>query len=444
MEKEWLSIAQCLEAHPTLSEKVAYKIKYINVLEYFVDKYSNDNIFSKEMLNIYKEKLLGSVIYNYNVTDIKNAAKGATGIKFKGYKLFTYRYNLLFDCFFINAFDDRKKAFIILPEIKNIFHSRYHKKIDQLFEVLYNSISIDGYDILNYQLQCWRRNKDYFSKNLRKILITANMSAGKSTLINTLVGKKVNKTQNDACTAKIHYIFNKPYEDGYSYEWDYKLNLNSDLKILMEDDPNNKENEIGVGTYFRTDANSKERICIIDTPGVNSSLDERHRDLSYRVIEGSDYDILVCVLNASNIGTYDDQKHLQYLANTVKDKKIIFVINQLDKFDKEEDSIEECVAKVQQDISSYGFNNACVCPISAYAGLLAKKQLHNELLTDVEKIELQMFILKFKDSYSIMRKYFVFDDEEITEPKNEETLDDKCFGLLKRAGIINLEKILFE
>ena len=81
-----------------------------------------------------------------------------------------------------------------------------------------------------------------------------------------------------------------------------------------------------------------------------------------------------------------------------KDKKVIFVINQLDKFDKDEDSISECVEKVLQEILSYGFKDAIICPISAYAGLLAKKQLYNEELTDVEKIELQMFILKFKES----------------------------------------------
>ena len=444
MNKEWLSIAQCLNTHPILFEKPTYKIKYLNVLEYFVGKYSKEDVFSKELLNVYKEKLLDGVAYSYNVKDIRKAAKGATGLKFKGYKLFSYRYNLLFDCFFINSFLNKEKAQKMVKEIKEIFHSRYHNKINQLFDVLYNGTPANGYEMLSEQLKCWTSNKKHLEKSLRKILITANMSAGKSTLIITLIGKKVNRTQNDACTAKIHFIFNKPFEDDYSYEWDYNLDLNASLKELMEDNPQNVENEISVGTYFRTETIPKERICIIDTPGVNSSLDKHHQELSYDIIKSNDFDRLVCVLNASNIGTFDDQAHLQFLADNVKDRPIVFVVNQLDKFDKDEDDIDECIEKVREDILSYGFENFYICPVSAYAGLLAKKQMYGESLSEMEKIELQMFILKFNDNYSVMKKYFMFDRDESIKAKEDETLNEKCRSLLKKSGVLNLEKILFE
>ena len=118
MNKEWLSIAQCLNTHPILFEKPTYKIKYLNVLEYFVGKYSKEDVFSKELLNVYKEKLLDGVAYSYNVKDIRKAAKGATGLKFKGYKLFSYRYNLLFDCFFINWLKRLRKYFILVITTK--------------------------------------------------------------------------------------------------------------------------------------------------------------------------------------------------------------------------------------------------------------------------------------------------------------------------------------
>ena len=83
------------------------------------------------------------------------------------------------------------------------------------------------------QLVCWAQNRAFSAKPLRTVLITAGMSSGKSTLINALIGKKISRTQNDACTAKIHYIYNKPYEDGFSGEWESVLDMNANEETLM-------------------------------------------------------------------------------------------------------------------------------------------------------------------------------------------------------------------
>lgn len=54
MDKEKLGLAQYLKNHPILSENDSYKVKYLNVLEHFVRKFSNEDIFAKEMLELYK------------------------------------------------------------------------------------------------------------------------------------------------------------------------------------------------------------------------------------------------------------------------------------------------------------------------------------------------------------------------------------------------------
>ena len=444
MRKELLGLSQCLATHPLLAERPVNKIKYINILEYFVNRFSKNNVLADATLALYKQVLLKDVFGANNVEFAGKATKNATGLKAKGLNLFAYRYILLFDCFFINAFDDIKIATKINQEIKKFFHIRYHKKFDTLFSILYEMKSNREFKDLSEQIDCWKMNKAYLSAPIRKILITANMSAGKSTLINALVGKKINKTQNDACTAKIHYVFNKPIEDGYTSEFDYQLDMNADFEALMQDNPENLDMEISVGTYFRTTVTPKERICIIDTPGVNNALDKTHQDLSYACIDNGDYDIVVCVLNASNIGTVDERNHLQHIAEIAKHKQTVFVINQLDKFDKEEDSIEDCIVNIQQDLQGLGLKNASICPISAYAGLLAKKHLYGVPMSDVEMLELQMFILKFRENYVSMKKYFSAMKEEALETDPEDSLNSKCLTLLKHAGFTNLEKILFE
>lgn len=430
MNKEWLGIAQCLETHPILKEKTSYKIKYLNVLEYFVQNYSKDDIFANKMVEIYIEKFIGKDKYFFNS---KKVANDAFELKFKGYKLFSYRDILLFDCCFINAFNDKQKAKMIKNKIADLFHNRYHKRINLLYSVLYYDEKSNIFSNLSEQIFYWDQNKNFLKNPVNKVLITANMSAGKSTLINALIGKKINRTQNDACTAKIHYIYNKPFEDGYSYEWDYELNLNADQKTLLQDNPNNNGCVISVGTFFRTSEKSNKRICIIDTPGVNSSQHKNHKELTEYFIRQKDYDKLVFVLNARNIGTFDDLKHLTFVFENVKDKPIIFVVNQLDTYNSKEDALDETIAKVRSDLTNIGFKNPEVYPISAYAALLAKKKIWNEKMSEDEWFELEGFRRKFNKKE--------FDLSQHTESVTDEPQDDMK-NLLFKTGFNVLEKII--
>lgn len=291
--------------------------------------------------------------------------------------------------------------------------------------------------------QSRKDNRKHLKGQLQKILITGNMSAGKSTLINALTGKTISKAKNDVCTAKVHYIFNKLSEDGYVGKWDYLLNPAADYRTLMEDNPDNKTNEIYVETYFRTAVPLGDMFCMIDTPGLNSALHTKHRDISRKAIAENDFDRLVCVLNATVSGTDDEQKLIRYLAETVPREKVLFVVNQLDQFEKEEDDIAHCIDGVRQDLFSCGYKDAVLCPVSAYAGLLAKKHLYSEPLTEVEKLKLQAFFLRFKSDYPVMKRYFAFDKEKAKAAPGRKTVSDRYRLLLRYCGIVNLEKGLF-
>ncbi len=434
MEQEKLSIALCLHQHPVLNEKDLYKVKYINVLEYFTNLYSSDNKFAKGMLQVYKNKFISSESYVYSENEIKKAFKKATQYKLKGFKLFTYRYNLLFDCFFINAFDEPKKAAEIAKQIKTLFNPRYYAKIDRLYDLLYNGGDNTEFLEIKEQINCWNLNKVFQRKALNRVLITANMSAGKSTLINAFIGKKINRTQNDACTAKIHYIYNKPYEDKFDYEFDYEMNLNASYKDLMEDDIQNTQNEISVGTYFRSLCEAPSKMCIIDTPGVNSVLDKEHKKVTEKVILEKNYDKLVFVLNAENIGTVDDRLHLSFICENVKDKPIIFVINKLDTYDKSEDSITEKISSVKKELDEIGFKNPVVCPISAQAAMLVKKKMWNEPMTEDELFTYEMYKRRFNDKNYNLSLYS--DIADVSNPANETEI------LLHNIGYMTLEQII--
>lgn len=444
MEIGFLCASQYLNKHLILNYKKNVRACYMSVVEYFVDCYAQNNLYSNQLLKLYKKIILNNELHEGTIKNTKDLKKSIRvmrrGKMKRGDRANRFR-ALLFDCFYIAARDNKDVASVIAKDFENMYGA-YKYLIQSVYDALYsneNKHSVKGIDM---QLYCWKINHEHMSKPLQKILITANMSAGKSTLINALVGKRVNKTQNDSCTSKIHYIYNKPFEDGFVTEWDGELELNADLKTLMEDNPSNLSTKISVGAYYNTSVKTNKRLCIVDTPGVNSALDTEHREMSYKVITDNQYDIVACVLNASNIGTYDDIKHLEFLAKNVKDKKVVFIINQLDKFDNKNDSIEECMSNVLEDIKKIGFKNYCLCPVSAYAALLAKKYLDKEQLNEIEKMELHMFYLKFQENYEVMRKYFANSKDIIMN--NEDSLENKCKKLLVMSGLENVEQVLFK
>ena len=370
MNWEKLEISQMLQEHPIKAEKEQYRIAYINVLEYFTRKYSADDLWSNSVLNLYKSSLFDDLFdYNYMCQDVKKVSRTVLTTKFRHFKFFSYRFSFIIDCIYLNAMTDREKADAIFSELVTLYNKRYLKKITYVYEALFDSQkNIADFDRVQYMWSCWSKNINYLSKNVKRVIVTANMSAGKSTLLNAIIGKKVNKTQNDSCTAKVHYLLNKPFEDGFNYEWDFDLNLNADYRVLMDDNEYNQSTEITVGCHFRSPVQRAEkRTWFIDTPGVNSSQDEGHRTITEQAIANAKSDILLYLLNGENIGTEDDKKHLQF----VKDNyygPILFVVNKVDRFRKKDDSVPDTIQSIVSDLKSIGFESPAVVPVSSYAG----------------------------------------------------------------------------
>lgn len=434
-----LEVSQMLRNHPILLEKESYKVKYIQVLDYFVQKYSKGDKWANAVLQLYIHRLLGeNVNYVYDEANFSQKAKDVVSTKFKPFKFFTYRYCLVFDCIFINAYNSPEKGKKIFSELITIYHKRYHAKIQRVFDFLYDrSIDVNDIDQIEYMRDCWNANRDFLSATPIKIIVTANMSAGKSTLLNALVGKRVTKTQNDACTAKIHYIVNKAYEDGFCYEHDYLLNLDANLQTLMDDNEDNASSEISVGTYFRTLGSNHKPICLIDTPGVNSSRNSEHKAISKQAIKNASPDLLLFLLNGENIGTDDDRQHLCFIQENYHGK-ILFVVNKVDRFRKNEDSVQDTISAVVNDLHNIGFIDPVVVPVSAYAAYLAKMKIFGEELDEDEEFEFSRMSRKMKKDEYQFNRYF----SDGTHPSVDVEGTD-AHQLLLHSGIMNLENMIY-
>ena len=435
-----LEIAQMLKEHPILHEKEAYKCKYINVLEHFVRKFSPEDKWANATLTLYKKALLESPQdYTDEGFTLSEQSKTVVATKFKPFKFFSYRYCVIVDCIFINALNDKEKGGQLYSELSSIYHKRYQKKIRQVFDGLFDSsLSLDEFEQISYLADCWRKNNDFLKEKPIRAIVTATMSAGKSTLLNALIGKKINRTQNDACTAKIHYIRSKPYEDGYCYENDYVLELDAKLQTLMDDNTQNTGTQIDVGTFFRTVGTKAKRVWLIDTPGVNSSQDKEHKEITERCIKETNADVLLYLLNGENIGSDDDRAHLQFIFENFKGK-VVFVVNKLDKFRKKEDSVSETLTAVEDDLKNIGFAEPLVVPISSSAAYLAKMSIFGEVLDEDDQEEFERMARKLKKEEYQFDTYYPFSADGDIKIDN----DADNYQLLLHSGVLQLEKIIY-
>lgn len=431
MRASMLEIQQYLDLHPVAKMNLQLKTKYINLLKQLIAETGSKDLWVESMIRLYSLKLC----------DDSQEDKG-----FSFYELFKncfnyhyFRYFLLTDCLFITALNDRKKGDQVLKGVIQLYGERYKNKILSLFLAFYhtgNQTIIEKIPVLKPMYEVIWKNREFLGRTEKRIMVTANMSAGKSTLLNALSGKKVNKMQNTTCTAKIHYLHNKAGEDGLIYEWDHDLELDATEEILMEDNEANDSNEIHVGARFRSLWDVDTRVCFIDTPGVNSSMESDHKEMSHETIKTTKCDLLLYLFNGENIGSDDDMRHLSFVKENYNGN-IIFLVNRMDRFKKGVDSVTETMKTVRKDLEKLGFPDPKVYPISAYAAYLAKMSMYGEKLNEDEQEELEFLKRKLSREEFAYPTYYP-NEVDISDKKDNEFAD-----VLVHSGILLLEDIIF-
>lgn len=213
-----------------------------------------------------------------------------------------------------------------------------------------------------------------------EVNVVATMSAGKSTLINSLLGQRLMPAKQEACTATITEIkdndaicFNaKVYDkDGNLIESHNELTY-----AIME-----KLNSNPSVSKIRTEGNipfvtsEDVALVLVDTPGPNNSRDPEHRAATYRMLSESSKTVVLYIMNATQLAVDDDNHLLSHVADSMKvggkqsRDRFIFVVNKLDDFKKGEDSIEAALQKVRDYLADNGIENPNIYPASALTAL---------------------------------------------------------------------------
>ncbi len=221
-----------------------------------------------------------------------------------------------------------------------------------------------------------------------EVNVVATMSAGKSTLINSLLRQKLMPAKQEACTATITKIKDndadcfmaKVYDkDGtliqthaeLTYETMEQLNSNPSVSRIQVE---------GNIPFVTSDDVS---LVLVDTPGPNNSRDPEHKAATYRMLSESSKPLVLYIMNATQLAVNDDYNLLSHVAESMKvggkqsRDRFIFVVNKLDDFKKGEDSVEAAITKVRDYLKDNGIENPNIYPASALTALNIRTILAN-------------------------------------------------------------------
>lgn len=424
-----------LREHPIKKARMKIRTKYIAALTYIIeqtvsetDSYQEEiKKYVMERLHLYQNQLFADI----PIANVKKITGKSCLNAFTKPWLTKYHFMLVCDLALIFIYEP---LVLHATEISKEYLSAKRKAdVEKVSSLLLNKQEVDKkYQSILSLLNQYRANNEFFSKEEKRIIVTANMSVGKSTLINALVGKPIARTSQEVCTGNICYLFNKAYEDENIHLSTQGLNFSATADDLHNYDWNGR---VSIASYFAGIASDIPRFCIIDTPGVDAALYKDHSKRAHDALLNDDYDTIIYVVSPTRLGTDAEKRHLQWVVQNIQKKKIIFVLNKLDAFHDFSDSIEESVHDFKEDLLKIGFKNPIICPISAYFSYLLKLRMTGQFLSEDEADEYALYAKKFmRPAYDLSHYY-----------KGAQCLptDSEEIVLSKRAGLYGLEKIIY-
>jgi hypothetical protein len=236
----------------------------------------------------------------------------------------------------------------------------------------------------------------------------------------------------EACTGNVCYIHNKPFEDGRIHLATDSTSLDATNESLVQFDWRTTPR---IASYFRNPMASDVRLCIIDTPGVNSALNKEHGGIAKKALNSENYDMLVYVIKGTELGTDEELNYLAWISNNIPHDKIVFVLNRLDEFRAIEDDIDASITEVKADLNKLGFINPIICPFSAYFAYLIQLVESGKCLTEDEKDEYNYLVKKFKRPEYDLSKYYTEGKSTVDTGADED--------VRAHSGLSGLEKIIF-
>ena len=336
----------------------------------------------------------------------------------------------------------------LVNDFKEILTNIKKKKKDDVIKKYF-----EKHNLLNFLNEIERKES--------QVIVVATMSAGKSTLINALIGKSLMPSKNAACTAIICKIkdidgkenFSALIKDDKGNKVEEVQNLDADSLSSINERGNNDFLTVEIEGDIKNISSKNMSVVLVDTPGPNNSDNDKHKEATYSYIKDNEHKpLIIYVLDVTKLKTTDDRSVLEEISSFVKGKGIsaedrfLFVLNRIDELDHEKESLEKIMNSSKEYLSNnIGIENPKIFPISAEFARLCHLRDHGFKLTRSEKGNLQKFESVFLPSEE--DKYEGIETTQFTPLREDEKklLADKLKNknkqeqCLHRSGILALQ-----
>lgn len=213
-----------------------------------------------------------------------------------------------------------------------------------------------------------------------EVCVVATMSAGKSTLINSMLGTKLMPSKQEACTAIITRIKDTEGNDTWQaevYSKDNRLiETHENLTYATMERLNSDENVSVIKTAGNIPFVSSEDVSLvlIDTPGPNNSRDPEHKKVQSEFLNKSSKSLVLYIMEGT-FGSDDDNALLQRVADSMKvggkqsKDRFIFVVNKMDDRRKEDGDTTQTLDRIRAYLKGHGITNPNLFPAAALPAL---------------------------------------------------------------------------
>ena len=212
-----------------------------------------------------------------------------------------------------------------------------------------------------------------------EVYVVAVMSAGKSTLINSMLQTRLMSSKQEACTAIITRIKDKDGTDWSAEVYNNENKIIETCKELNYETMNRLNADERVSTIkisgdipFVTSEDIS--LVLIDTPGLNNARDPEHREIQKAFLDPSSKALVLYVMDGI-FGTQDDDTLLKQVAESMavggkqSQDRFIFVVNKMDDRRREDGDISEILDGVRSYLRRHGIENPNLFPAAALPAL---------------------------------------------------------------------------
>lgn len=286
-----------------------------------------------------------------------------------------------------------------------------------------------------------------------EVCVVATMSAGKSTLINSMLKTKLMPSKQEACTAIITRI--KDITDS-STSWQAEvynkdsimIESHKELTYSTMERLNGDENVsvIKVNGNIPFVSSDDVSLVLIDTPGPNNSRDPEHKKVQSEFLSKSSKSLVLYIMEGT-FGSDDDNALLKRVADSMnvggkqsKDR-FIFVINKMDDRKKEDGDTEQTLERVRAYLNEHGITNPNLFPAAALPALNIRLIASGEEVDEDTLDETEMKVRKLNRNETLHFEKYASLPSSIRGDINRQLseAEDSNEEALIHTGVVSIE-----